>query len=775
MYYSFGVGGLEMGRFRLSFNSLKTKLIAFVCALSLVIIAVLSIVSLTSMSSGITNTVNHMVDPLNKEVASDVSSKIAMLKAQSETVLLRTLSSNQIGVPMSTGAYIKQQIRDTGIGANEFVIFKAGAYYASSENIAEEDCDAIKQLDVYVKARTTKKVEVCDPHVTEDGANAEFVVVVPGMLGVTSYTLVMYFDVDVLSQICNSVQFGDTGRTYLINSEGRVIAGSLEEVIAEHNPTILAETDNSYKKIAEVHNLALAKETGTTTGNVNGIASQISYAPITDSEWAVILVAPESEFTGSVLTSTLIIAGISVVMLVASIICTITIMNGIVDPITKVTTRLKSLSYGDLESDVELVRQKNEIGILSESLNTTVNALRMYIEDISRNLEKISDGDFAFAVDANYAGDFIKIKDSFNSILAQLRKTFEKIDSAAVQVSDGASQVASGAQLLSSGAVDQSEAINTVSAQIDDIVTDVAANSEAAQGTRELVDRIEEQIDSCNKEMTKMLSSMSDITKSSAQISEIIKVIDDIAFQTNILALNAAVEAARAGDAGRGFAVVADEVRNLANMSADAAKQTGLLIEDSLRNVKHGTVIAKTTAESLNEIVVSASEINDKVKSIAEASHRQNDVIAGIRDSVQQVTAVIDNTSSTAEQSAATAQEMSGQAAMLREMIAQFKYEIDFDETEYVAADDSEDMFEDLNEEDVFDFLDSSSNSEEQDNDSQEISCDEAAAEEETVVITDPETIAEEFTSENNEEEFVPIDFNSYSDDEFQHKSTDKY
>ncbi|MBQ8780432.1 MAG: HAMP domain-containing protein [Oscillospiraceae bacterium] len=765
-----------MGRFNLSFNSLKTKLIAFVCVLCLVIISVLSIVSLSSMSTGITDTVNHMVDPLNKEVASDVSSKIAMLKAQSETVLLRTLSSNQIGVAMSTGANIKQQIRDTGIGAKEFVIFKAGAYYASSENIKEEDCDAIKQLDVYVKARTSKKVEMCDPHVTEDGTNAEFVVVVPGMLGVTSYTLVMYFDVDVLSQICNAVQFGDTGRTYLINSEGRVIAGLVEEVVAQHNPTVLAETDKSYAKIAEVHSLALAQETGTTTGKVDGVQSKIAYAPITDSEWAVILVAPESEFTGSVFTSSIIIAIISIIILVASIIITIIIMNGIVNPITTVTDRLKSLSYGDLESDVELIREKNEIGVLSESLNTTVNALRMYIEDISRNLEKISDGDFAFAVEANYAGDFIKIKDSFNSILAQLRKTFEKIDSAAVQVSDGASQVASGAQLLSAGAVDQSEAINHVSGQIDDIVTDVSANSDAAQSTGELVDRIEEQIDSCNKEMAKMLSSMSDITKSSSQISEIIKVIDEIAFQTNILALNAAVEAARAGDAGRGFAVVADEVRNLATMSADAAQQTSLLIEDSLRTVKHGTVLAKTTAESLNGIVASASEINDKVKSIAEASYRQNLVIEGIRDSVQQVTAVIDNTSSTAEQSAATAQEMSGQAAMLREMIAQFKYEIDFDESEYVSQEETEDIFEDLNEEDVFDFLDNTVEETPAEEVQEESSESESESdEEETVVITDPETIAEEFASDDQEEEFVPIDFNTYSDDEFQHKSTDKY
>lgn len=679
---------IDFSAFKFNAHSIKTRLIIFVCAMSLVIVTTLAAVNFFSLSSGISSTVDKMVVPLNKESASDVSSKIAMLKAQSETVLLRTLSSSGAGVAKSAKSYIQYQIRETGVGASDFVIFKSGEYYTSSDNIKKEDCVAIQETEVYTKAKSSGKTCISDPISKSDGTNAEFIIAVPGTSDVTNYILVLYFDVDVLSSIVNSIEFGETGYVYLINKDGRTIADrDLQKVITGFNSNELAQSDSSYSTIAGVHELALAGETGSTKGMVDGVKCQIAYAPVTDSDWAVVLVAPEAEFTSTLSSSTKVIVVFSAIMLVLTSIFTIIIMNGIVNPIIKVTSRLKSLSEGDLATEVENVKGKNEIGVLSFSLDTTVRSLREYIDDISDALVQISDGNLAFEMNGEFKGDFVKIKNSFNSILAQLRRTFEKISTAANQVTDGAAQVASGSQLLSSGAVQQSDAVNNVSMQIEDIVKNVETTVNFASETGTLVDKIENQIAYCNQEMTKMLESMDDISKSSAQISEIIKVIDDIAFQTNILALNAAVEAARAGDVGLGFAVVADEVRNLANMSADAAQKTSELIEDSMRHVKHGTLIAKTTADSLNKIVVSAAEISGNVKNVAEASQNQNAVISIIRDSVQQVSSVIDNTSSTAEQSAATAEQMSGQAAMLRNMIDEFKFEIDFDDSCYLNMD----------------------------------------------------------------------------------------
>ncbi|MGN0554130.1 MAG: methyl-accepting chemotaxis protein, partial [Oscillospiraceae bacterium] len=672
---------ISFNDFKLNKNSIKTKLIVFVCAMSLVVVLLLALVNFFSLSTGIHSTVNQMMGPLSTEAASDVSTKISMLKTKSDTALQKTLCSNNIGASKGALSYLKYMFNEYKLDVKDFAMFKMGDYFIGSDRFNAETAEPLKELEVYQKTKSKGIPVVSEPIPYEDGSGSEFIIAVSGTSNVTSYVLVMYFDAQVLSDIVDSVQFSDNSTAYIINAEGTMIASNdIQNVVDGVNYNKLAETDSSYEAIAAIQTLVIeGGEAGSQSAVVNGVASRVAYSPIEDSDWSLILIAPESDFNGTLNTSTTIIAIFSVILIIAAFICTFIIMNGVVNPIIGVTTRLKALSDGDLSTETPVIKQKNEVGILSESLATTVTALRTYIEQISEALGNISEGNLAFEMEGDFRGDFVKIKESFNSILSQLRKTFGKISDSANTVTLGAAQVASGSQLLSSGAMRQSESVNEVSNRIETIVEHISDSSKSAAETEELVETIEQQIHSCNHEMTKMLGSMDDISKSSAQISDIIQVIDDIAFQTNILALNAAVEAARAGDAGLGFAVVADEVRNLANMSADAAKQTSALIEDSLRNVKRGTAIAKTTAESLDKIVIGASEINDKVKSIAESAEQQNLLIAEIHNSVNSVTAVIDNTTSTAEQSSAAASDMSDQAEVLRDMINFFK--IDFDES----------------------------------------------------------------------------------------------
>lgn len=687
-------------------GGLKLKLVLCVCILSLATVITMALVNFISMSTAINTTIDEMVMPITTETASDISGRIDMLKAQTEVILLRTLASSGIGVEKSTQAYINQQIRDTNIGARDYILYKSGAPYACSDGYdTEEIYEPIRKTDAYITAKKKNIAVMTDPVLKADGSGSEFTIIVPGMLNVTGYTLVLFFDVETLGDIVDTINFGETGGAYLINSEGRtVVDRNLENVINQQNYTVLAETDNKYKEIAEIHALALAGETGCTSAVVDGVKCEVAYAPIANTDWAAILTAPESEFRSPLKASMTLILIISIIILVVSFIVTLVTMTNIVKPIISTTNRLKALSEGDLESPVKISKEKNEVGVLSASLDETVRSMKMYIGYISDALSNIAAGNLAFEMDQDFKGDFVKIKYSFNAILADLRKTFAQISLASGEVNDGASQVASGAQLLSSGSSQQSESIKDVYDQIEDIKHKISSNTDAAMQTEKLVDEIGVQIDSCNNDMKAMLSSIDDISKSSTQISEIIQVIEDIAFQTNILALNAAVEAARAGDSGKGFAVVADEVRNLANMSADAAAQTTQLIEDSLKNVKHGTSVARTAADALNEIIISAADISEKVKSITNDSQAQNDSINEIRKHVKQITDITESNASTAEQSAATAEELSGQSEMLKQMISKFSFEGDFSEPESDDFDNefNDDLFADLNTDEVF-------------------------------------------------------------------------
>lgn len=300
--------------------------------------------------------------------------------------------------------------------------------------------------------------------------------------------------------------------------------------------------------------------------------------------------------------------------------------------------------------------------MISRPLNTLVAAS-----------EKIAGGDLNVAIEVDskdevgvLAGSFRKMTDNINQVLTNINSSAEQVAAASRQVSDSS-------QALSQGSTEQASSVEELSASMEEIATQTKQNAISATQANELAVEAKENAGRGENQMGGMLRAMEEINESSANISKIIKVIDEIAFQTNILALNAAVEAARAGQHGKGFAVVAEEVRNLAARSANAAKETTTMIEGSIKKVDAGTKIASETAEALKQIVDKVSQAADLVADIAGASNEQATAIAQVNQGIMQVSQVTQTNSATAEESASASEELSSQAELLRNLVNKFK------------------------------------------------------------------------------------------------------
>ena len=295
------------------------------------------------------------------------------------------------------------------------------------------------------------------------------------------------------------------------------------------------------------------------------------------------------------------------------------------------------------------------------------------LSQLGQSADRIAEGDLATEVVTSTGDELGDVAASFEIMRQRVHKVLLEINQGADQVAAGAHNVSDASVALSQGASQQAASVEQLSASIAEIASQTASNAQNAEKANDLTVGTKEKAQLGNEEMQEMLSAMEEINASSANISKIIKVIDEIAFQTNILALNAAVEAARAGQHGKGFAVVAEEVRNLAARSAKAAKETTDMIEGSMAKVETGREIAHKTADALNAIVGDVSSVADIVANIAKASNEQKLALEQINQGVQQVSQVVQANSSTSEEAATASQNLNQQADIMRANVGKFR------------------------------------------------------------------------------------------------------
>ena len=343
-------------------------------------------------------------------------------------------------------------------------------------------------------------------------------------------------------------------------------------------------------------------------------------------------------------------------------------------PINEIEKVAREMVKGDFSSKLTYESQ-DELGLLSNSMRLMMSGLTNIISDINYNLGEMANGNFRVETKCKeeYMGEYAPILNSIVHINSNLSYTLTRITVASEQVAVGSTQVSNGAQMLSQGTTEQAASTEQLSENISQMSEKITNNATSAQEAKTISQQAIIDVNLGSEQMKEMLKAMGEISDTSGEIKKIIKSIEDIAFQTNILALNAAVEAARAGEAGRGFAVVADEVRNLAAKSADSAKLTSSLIENSVIAVMNGTTIATDTSQSLDRIVISTEKTTELIEAMAVSSNDQATSIGEIVISIDQISSVIQTNSATAEESAASSEELNAQAQTLNELVEKFK------------------------------------------------------------------------------------------------------
>jgi methyl-accepting chemotaxis protein len=346
--------------------------------------------------------------------------------------------------------------------------------------------------------------------------------------------------------------------------------------------------------------------------------------------------------------------------------------EAVVKPVEEAEAVLSLLAKGDLGTKVS-GDYKGDLSIMKESINSTISAWSGYINEISSVLSQMSEGNLDVEISSEFKGDFVKIKDSINNIISTFNNVIGDIIIAADGITVGSKQVSEGSQSLSSGATEQAASIEQLNASISEIADMTRQNAMSASKADKIANVVKKDATSGTDRMEQMLGSMSEVSEAASGISKIIRVIDDIAFQTNILALNAAIEAARAGSYGKGFAVVAEEVRNLAARSANAAKETTQMIDKSIAKAIEGTEIAQSTSSALKMIEEGVKGTAVIIGEIARSSNDQATGISQINTGIDQVAKIVQTNSATAEQSAAASVELFSQAESMKELVGHFK------------------------------------------------------------------------------------------------------
>ena len=457
-----------------------------------------------------------------------------------------------------------------------------------------------------------------------------------------------------LGNIVNTMHTSDTTEFYLLTNDGRLLASM--------NGSLSAEQVAGYMNITDVE-----------TVSDNGRNHIVTASPIIGTDWTAVVICDAKEFLGNAFIAVLVMIITTTISFVVGALVISKFVKRIIVPLNAINGKILDMEQGKLSGDAIEVHTGDELETLADAVNSMTAYTNTIIKDIEAVSAKLAAEDLTAEPAADYIGDYAPIKSALYGIINSTSDVIRQIGASSKLVSDGSSKMSDNSTTLSQAATEQAATVEELNASIVEISSNISANADSAGKAKVLADDCMKIVNEGNVKMTDMLHAMEEINETSSQIANIIKTIEDISFQTNILSLNASIEAARAGEAGKGFAVVAGEVGQLAGKTAEAAKNTTALIKTSLTAVENGTVMANETAKMLSKIVSETDDTAKVIDKIAAASQEQADSVKQILVGMDQISTSVQMTSGSSAECAASAEELSGQAKVLLDLVQRFK------------------------------------------------------------------------------------------------------